>query len=196
MIAYKTIRFSPARMIKSSGGERSLEPCGMPTIMWELRRLLKMTFKDMLFWSRHLTYKQLNRIFIRCVNNDQFRAAQAFNSMCWLSSFRRTNSHNKITMWKYAVLCYKAYKYHPWGAIKMTFKAVRILARSMTYSEIALRYSKCVRNKLYKSQYLYLSMLWLNLFPGSYPDEKIIKWVLAVRAYKLYRKASWWVFEN
>lgn len=69
-----------------------------------------MTFKDILYWSRTMDHKQLNRYYIRCINRGYFKASQALNSMCWLSSFRRTNSHNKITIWKYAIKAYKRYK--------------------------------------------------------------------------------------
>lgn len=70
----------------------------------------------------------------------------------------------------------------------MTFKAIRILSRSMTYNEIVSRYIKCTRKKCYKTQYLYLSMLWLKLFNIRTPDEKIRTWTYAIRAYKLYKK--------
>ena len=69
-----------------------------------------MTFKDILYWSRTMTYKQLNRLFIRCVINDRFKAAEALNSMIWLNYFKRTNPHTKIRAWMYALQAYKFYK--------------------------------------------------------------------------------------
>ena len=69
-----------------------------------------MTFKDILYWSRTMTYKHLNRYYIRTINHGYFKASQSLNSMCLLNSFRRANSHSKIRMWKYAIKAYKKYK--------------------------------------------------------------------------------------
>ena len=72
-----------------------------------------MTFKEIIIWSRSMTYSQLVSCNIRCINRRDLKTAFAYNSMLWLSAFRVDKPRNKIKDWKYAILAYKRYRETP-----------------------------------------------------------------------------------
>lgn len=69
-----------------------------------------MTFKEILIWSRSMTYSELASCNIRAINNRNFKEAFAYNSMMWLNAFNRDKPYCRIRNWKYAIRAYKLHK--------------------------------------------------------------------------------------
>lgn len=65
----------------------------------------------------------------------------------------------------------------------MTFKGIIIWSRSMTYGEIASRYSECVKTDNYKTAHCLCSAWWLKHFNDAQGSHKIWCWKVAIKAY-------------
>ena len=70
----------------------------------------------------------------------------------------------------------------------MTFKGIRIWARSMTYNEILTFVTRYIQNRQFKDAHAFNSMLWLNLFARDRPCNKIRDWMYALQEYNRYKK--------